>query len=148
MPLQDMLESPETPSPVLAKEEEHPCTECGKQRSRRGSVASSPRHANAGRTYFPCTNSRCRKGSARLMQRDFVTWDAHGENPKCDCGLPSRQGRLGLDDPKPGYGFWECAFGSCKYRSRDRKGRSIENGEVSADQVQPFIPWLVYSDVK
>lgn len=43
----------------------------------------------------------------------------------------------------PGYGMWECAFGTCKYRSRDRKGRSVEKGEVKAKDVDRFIPWLL-----
>lgn len=146
IPLPEMVESPASDaSSVHAREEEHPCTECGKQRSRRGSVAMSPTQKNAGRSYFPCTNSRCRKGSVSIRDRDFVTWDAHGENPRCDCGVPSQQGRTGREDRTPGYGFWACAVGGCKYYSRDRKGRSVARGEVAAKDVQPFIPWLLYA---
>ncbi|CAK1362795.1 hypothetical protein CB0940_05036 [Cercospora beticola] len=140
------LSSPtSSPSPILATDAEHPCTSCGGQRSRRVSMVSDPKvePSYAGRTYHPCTNSRCRRGRANTLDREWHAWQVHGENPKCDCGLPSKQGRQEPGDLFPGYGIWECAFGSCKYRSRDRKGRSVEKGEVKAKDVERFIPWLL-----
>ena len=151
MPLSDMIEehsesSTPSPSPIEREEvneEETPCAECGKRRSRRCSIASNPASTKAGRVYYPCTNMKCSKGSKRMMERDFVVWDTHGELPRCDCGLPSRQGLMGRDGIMPGYGYWTCAYGKCSYFSRDRKGRSLAKGEVDSKKVQPFIPWLL-----
>ncbi|KAL9527533.1 hypothetical protein SMMN14_09024, partial [Sphaerulina musiva] len=136
---------PTPTSPLKATDSEHPCTTCGGPRSRRTSIVSDPNvfNSRAGRTYHPCTNTRCPRGRANTLDRDWHTWQVHGENPKCDCGLPSRQSRQGTGEVWPGYGVWECAFGGCGYRSRDRKGRSVEKGEVRERDVDRFIPWLL-----
>ncbi|KXT15017.1 hypothetical protein AC579_7756 [Pseudocercospora musae] len=130
--------------PLMARDEEHPCTECGQARTRRGSVASDPTQANAGRSWHPCTNQKCVRGNTTRHQYGWHIWEVHGESPLCDCGLRSRQGRLisGSNAGRPGYGFWKCAYGACKYFSTDRKGRSVTNGEVKKADVEQFIPWL------
>ncbi|KAF7185940.1 hypothetical protein HII31_12813 [Pseudocercospora fuligena] len=130
--------------PLMAREEEHPCTECGERRTRRGSIVSDPTQVNAGRSRHPCTNQHCRRGRTTRHEYGWHIWEVHGESPVCDCGLPSRQGRFTSksDIGRTGYGFWKCAYGACKYFSTDRKGRSVTNGEVKKADVERFIPWM------
>src|SRR5277367_283758 len=65
----------------------------------------------------------------RGYPRGFITWDdsigIHPQNPRCYCGLPSRQDWKGEKAcVKPfGEGFWVCASGACDYFS-DREGWS------------------------
>ncbi|EME79617.1 uncharacterized protein MYCFIDRAFT_212266 [Pseudocercospora fijiensis CIRAD86] len=140
----ESISTPTSPiEPLMAREEEYPCTECGEERTRRGSIVADPTQANAGRSRYACTNQKCRRGRNTRHEYVWHIWEVHGESPVCDCGLLSRQGmflsRSGTG--RTGYGFWECAYGTCKYFSTDRKGRSVINGEVKKANVEQFIPW-------
>jgi hypothetical protein len=58
--------------------------------------------------------------------RGFITWDDNvgldSSNPKCYCGITSRQDRISVRGNLPGWGFWTCAAGQCDYFSERRDG--------------------------
>lgn len=78
------------------------------------------------RPYYICTI--CDNGKFNVFRdsgypRGFITWDdgigIHLQNPRCFCGLPSRQDRKGEKARVKGFGegFWVCASGACDYFS-------------------------------
>lgn len=93
-------------------------------------------NGNVGRPYYICP--------ACDRSRRWVCWaDGRGlswENPRCYCGQPSRQDRIGRDKGcKAGLGFWTCVTGHCDYYSED-----IEGLEVWDQPPSQFWPWLLH----
>ncbi|KUI71890.1 hypothetical protein VM1G_08057 [Cytospora mali] len=108
--------------PVRANQGTHPqqprCKNCNQPAVLHVTSPCNP-NGNAGRPYFVCPTC---PGDKR-----WVSWadtrGIHFDNPMCNCGLPSRLGRIGwAKGVKSGRGFWSCGTGTCDYYSEDRNG--------------------------
>jgi hypothetical protein len=82
-----------------------------------------------------------------LIIKEAVTWNdargIHPNNPNCDCGISSRQDRVGVWKPRAGMGFWTCASGACSYYSELSNGQTPEEAaNYRVDERVTFRPWL------
>lgn len=107
------------------------CHNCNRPAVRM-STSSDNQNGNAGRPYFICP--------ACQWEKRWVCWaDTRGieeSNPRCGCGQPSRQDRIGSGKGrKSGKGFWTCVTGSCEYYSENVDG-------TPGISVEGFYPWL------
>ena len=105
-------------------------------------------NGNAYRPYYICI--RCKSRRTQTVsdhERGWISWDddrgIRASNPNCDCGVPSRQDRAGVQSLRPGMGLWVRASGACFYYSDLRKGQTPEEAKqhVVRGNVS-FIPWL------
>ena len=107
------------------------CRHCG-GRSTPLHVGPFNPNGNAHRPFFRCNSIRCQQ----LEGEGFIAWDdnigVHGNNPRCDCGIPSRQDRAGIYSPIAGQMFWRCADGTCRYRSYLWNGMTPHELHVAA----------------
>jgi hypothetical protein len=103
------------------------------------------------RPYYICiTCNNCKTNVCRNCgyPRGFITWDdnigLHPDNPRCYCGLPSRQDRKSRKYPLGSVedGFWICASGACGYYSERRGGAPYEKAKMWSDDDE-FRPRLL-----
>ena len=118
----------------------------------RRSFSYSKNGVDKSRPYYICTT--CDNAKTNIYRnsgypRGFVTWDddigIDARNPKCYCGIASRQDRKGI---AAGYGkgfeggFWMCASGDCCYYSDRKDGFSHEDAKGFFD-FDEFVPVLL-----
>ena len=125
----------------------HPiCLDCSWIPRYRDIVSPLNENSNVNRPYFICI--RCKSNPKAPVgtngRKGWITWDdalgVVATNPPCVCRSASRQDRAGVNSRAPGYGFWTCAAGTCRYLSWRRDGLP----EGQADQWgDSFKPWLI-----
>ncbi|KAJ9666454.1 hypothetical protein H2201_003376 [Coniosporium apollinis] len=135
-----------------------PCRICRSSRTIKLTVHPSNPNGNASRQYYICL--QCKSGSKsssghyglNAHEVGWVSWadnrGIHKDNPRCNCGVVSRQDRAGVDSSRPGMGFWTCATGACGYYSEFANGLTLEEAQRREDWpaglgYEGFWPWLL-----
>lgn len=107
------------------------CRTCNQPAIRRYTCSWNP-NGNAGRPYFACAT--CQWNDRWVCWAD--TKGISANNPRCGCGLPCRQDRIGVEKrEKKGRGFWTCILGKCEFYSESIDG-------TPGSSVDGFDPWL------
>ena len=127
------------------------CRRCGWQPKFRNIVKATNPNGNAGRPYYICV--LCKKRSTQGVGDHYTGWIAWDDdcgmsidNPKCHCGIASRQDKAGADALIiPNLGFWTCATGRCDYFSDFENEQTDEQREESPNMAGnlQFEPWLL-----
>ena len=126
------------------------CRRCGWQPKFRNIVKATNPNGNAGRPYYICV--LCKKRSTQGVGDHYtgwITWDddrgMSSDNPKCHCGIASRQDKAGSDTDIPNLGFWTCGTGSCDYYSEFKNGQTDEQRRENPDvaEYRQFRPLLL-----
>ncbi|KAL1969791.1 hypothetical protein VTN77DRAFT_7300 [Rasamsonia byssochlamydoides] len=123
--------------PKLCWAGEHEAPPLIKRRTR---TFKHPELGEITRPYYMCTT--CDSNKTNVFRncgypRGFVTWDddigLHSDNPRCYCGVPSRQDRKCRFTGLFGDGFWICASGACGYYSDRKDGVPYDESKTWGD---------------